>query len=186
LKIAVVSDTHGNTDGLRQAVKNILSGEAVDLFIHLGDDYEDADVFEEFEPGYLRVPGVFGGYYADRWVPNRLVEEFEGWRFLLTHTDVSHANDLPQDPKPEELIARKQVDVVLYGHTHSPELADKNGILFVNPGHLKTNDKKGHPASYAVLDVGRNEIRGRIVELAGGRTLKEIEFEKGSGVERNS
>lgn len=186
MKIAVFSDTHGNTRGLRQAVADILAVEAVDLFIHLGDDYEDADVLEEYEPGYLRVPGVFSGYYADKWVPNRLVEEFEGWRFLLSHTVDSHANDLPDDLKPEQLIAGSRVEVVLYGHTHRPDLTDKNGILFVNPGHLKTEDKKGHPASYAILDVGGNEIRGRIVELAGGTALKEIEFKKGLKDERIS
>jgi putative phosphoesterase len=178
LKIIVVSDTHGNIGGLRQAVRDILSTGDIDLFIHLGDDYDDAGVFEEFEQTYLRVPGVFSSFYADRSVPNRRVEDLQGWRFLLTHTVTSHANDLPDDLKPEALIAGKQVDAVLYGHTHRPELADKNGILFVNPGHLKTEDKKGHSASYAILDISGNEIKGRIVELAGGRTLEEIEFKR--------
>jgi hypothetical protein len=111
-------------------------------------------------------------------VANRVVKEFEGWRFLLSHTDVSHSNDLRGDPKPEELIADKQVDVVLCGHTHRPGLALSDGILFVNPGHLKKDDKKGYAATYAIIDVGGNEIRGTIVELASGGTLEEIEFRR--------
>jgi putative phosphoesterase len=186
LKIAVFSDTHGNVRSLRQAVEGILAAQAVDLFIHLGDDYDDAEVFEEFSHEYIRVPGVFSGYYADRSVPNRRVEELGGWKLLLSHTVDSHANDLSDDLKPEQLIAGGQVDVVLYGHTHRPELTDKDGILFVNPGHLKAEDKKGHPASYAVLDISGNEIRGRIVELAGGAVLKEIEFKRSLKDERIS
>ncbi len=181
MKALVVSDTHSNTDGLRRLVNAVLATESIDLLIHLGDDYDDAEVFEEFSVACLRVPGVFSAYYADRLVPNRRVEDLEGWRFLLSHTVTSHPNDLPDDPKPEALIAGKQVDAVLYGHTHRPELADKNGILFVNPGHLKTKDKKGHSASYAILDISGNEIKGRIVELAGGGTLETIEFKRARG-----
>jgi len=178
LKVLVVSDTHGNTDSLRRLVGAVLPAESIDLLIHLGDDYGDTEVFEEFEQPYLRVPGVFSGYYADRSIPNRRIEDLEGWKFLLSHTVTSHPNDLPDDPKPEALIAGKQVDAVLYGHSHRPELADKNGVLFVNPGHLKTEDKKGHSASYAILDISGNKIKGRIVELASGGTLETIESKR--------
>jgi putative phosphoesterase len=178
VKVLVVSDTHGNTKGLRRLVEEVSAREDIDLFIHLGDDYDDAEVFGESDKAYVRVPGVFSEYYFGESVPNRRVVDLDGWRCLLSHTVTSHANDLPDDLKPEVLVAGKQVDAVLYGHTHIPELAGKNGVLFVNPGHLKTEDKKGHSASYAILDVSGNEIRGRIVELADGRTLEALEFKR--------
>lgn len=176
MTIAVVSDTHGNLAALRRAVSDIRSAHHIDLFIHLGDDYDDAQVFEEFSCDYVRVPGVFSDHYVEGSVPNRVMKEFEGWRFLLSHTRQSHANDLPEDLKPEELIAAKRVDVVLYGHTHTPQLAEENGILFVNPGHLKKEDKKGHAATYAIMDVERNGITVKIVELASGGVLEEVTF----------
>jgi putative phosphoesterase len=178
LRLAIISDTHGNLKGLRKAVGDIIAGNHIDLFIHLGDDYRDAEVFDEFGATYLRVPGVFSDYYVDRSVPNRVIHDIEGWRFLLTHTRRSHVNDLRKDLKPEALIAGKKVDVVLYGHSHIPEIAADNGILFVNPGHLKGDDKKGHDASYAILDIGEDEIGAALVEAGTGRPIKGLTYRR--------
>jgi putative phosphoesterase len=178
LKLAVISDTHGNLRGLRKAVGDIIAGKQADLFIHLGDDYRDAEVFDEFGASYLRVPGVFSDYYVDRSVPNRVIQDLEGWRFLLTHTRRSHINDLRKDPKPEALITGKKIDVVLYGHSHIPEIATDDGILFVNPGHLKGDDKKGHSASYAILDIGDDEITATLVEAGTGRPIKRLRYRR--------
>ena len=176
--VGVVSDSHGNLEALRLAATRMLEADSVDLFIHLGDDFDDALVLEEFDRHYIRVPGVFSDYYQDRAIPNRIIREFEGWRFLLTHTDVSHSNDLPDDLKPEYLIETRQVDVVLHGHTHIPRLEEKHGILFINPGHLKSKDKKGMAPSYAVVEVVPDRIRARIIELESGARVKDIEFRR--------
>ena len=179
MNIAVISDTHGNLDGLRRAIREIMDQQTIDVFVHLGDNYEDAQVFDEFGCTYLNVPGVFSDYYSSRSVPNRLIKEFEGWRFLLTHTLTSHANDLADDPKPEALISEKQVDIVLFGHTHRPELAVKDSILFVNPGHLKEQDKKGFSATYAILNIDSIGINARIIGLGTGNLLNEVIFGRG-------
>jgi putative phosphoesterase len=179
LTLAVLSDSHRNLKGLREVVKAILARQSVDVFIHLGDDFEDAEVFDEFGCDYMRVPGVFSDHYADRSVPNRIITEFEGWRFLLTHTRESHPNDLRGDLKPEEVSGGRAVDVMLYGHSHKPDLTEKDGILFVNPGHLKTSDKKGFGPSYAIIEIDRKTIDAAIVDCASGRSVKEITFRKG-------
>jgi putative phosphoesterase len=178
LKLAIVSDSHRNLDGLREAVKDILSTHKVDLFIHLGDDYDDAAVFDEFGCKYLRVPGVYSNYYADKSVPNRLLKRFNGWKFLLTHTEASHSNDLAVDVKPEGLAEKKQIDVVLYGHSHIPNLEVRDEILLVNPGHLKAEDKKGYPATYAIIDINDASISAMITSVGSGKTLEEIDFKK--------
>jgi putative phosphoesterase len=171
-----MSDTHGNLEGLRAAVREITAREKIDLFIHLGDDYEDAEIFDEFGYAYLRVPGVFHKLYADRRVPNRLLKEFEGWEFMLSHTRESHPHDLADDPKPEHLAASGKVDVLLFGHLHVPSLAAENGVLLVNPGHLKKKDKRGLAPGYAVLDVEPGRIEARLLELGTGAVVKEISF----------
>ncbi len=176
-RIAVVSDTHGNLEGLRAAIRDIASRGRVDLFIHLGDNYEDAEVFDEFCYDYLRVPGVFHDLYADRRVPNRLIERFLGWKFMLSHTHESHPHDLSTDPRPELEAASGNVDVILFGHLHVPLLEVENGVLMVNPGHLKTDDKRGFPPTYALLDVEKGRIEERVLEAGSGTVVKEIVFE---------
>ena len=177
-KAVVVSDTHGNLEGLRAAVREITSKEEIDLFIHLGDDYEDAEVLDEFGYSYLRVPGVFHDLYADATVPNRLVEELEGWKFLISHTHESHPHDLAGDPAPEKLVASGKVDVVLFGHLHMPSIEVRNRVLMVNPGHLKESDKRGFAPTYAVLDVTRERIGVRIIELGSGEVVEKAVFKR--------
>lgn len=177
-KIAVVSDTHGNLEGLRAAVREITSGDKIDLFIHLGDNYEDAEVFDEFEYDYLRVPGVFHDLYADARVPNRLIEKIEGWKFMLSHTHESHPHDIGGDPKPEVLAASGKVDVLLFGHLHVPSIEVRNGVLRVNPGHLMDGDKRGFASSYAILDVSGDRIDAGIIELGSGAVVEEVGFKR--------
>jgi putative phosphoesterase len=177
-KIAVVSDTHGNLEGLRAAVKEIASRDKIDLFIHLGDNYEDSEVLGEFGYDYLRVPGVFHDLYADRRVPNRLIEEVEGWKFMLSHTRESHPHDLSTDPRPELLAASGEVDVLLFGHLHAPSIEVENGVLLVNPGHLKDRDRRGFPPSYAILDVYPGRIEAKILKAETGDVVKEISFKR--------
>jgi putative phosphoesterase len=173
-----VSDTHGNLEGLRQAVREIAGREDVDLFIHLGDNYEDAEVFDEFGYDYIRVPGVFHETYFDQRVPNRLIKEFCGWKFLVSHTNESHPHDLSRDPRPERLMASGEVDVVLFGHLHVPSIEDRGGILLLNPGHLKKKDKHGFQPSYAVLKLLGGRIEAEIIELGTGRVVEEVNFKR--------
>lgn len=177
-KIAVVSDTHGNLEGLRAAVSEITSREKIDLFVHLGDNYEDAEIFDEFEQDYIRVPGVFHDLYTERRVANRIVEELEGWKFMLSHTRESHPHDIPGDPRPEDLLGSGKVDVLLFGHLHVPSIEVRDGVLLVNPGHLKERDKRGFPPSYAVLEVSGGRIDARILELGSGAVVKEVSFKR--------
>mgnify|MGYP000232785559 CR=1 FL=1 len=107
-----------------------------------------------------------------------MVKEFEGWRFLLTHTETSHENDLPTDPKPEELVRAKEVDVVLHGHTHVPRLQLLGSVVFVNPGHLKKSDKKGYPPTYAMITVESGRIEAEVRELYSGKILGRLEVYK--------
>ena len=176
--IAVVSDTHGNLEGLRNAVREITSRYTIDLFVHLGDNYEDAEVFDEFGYDYLRVPGVFHDLYADRRVPNRLVERLAGWTFMLSHTPESHPHDLSGDPRPEALQASRKIDVLLFGHLHVPSIEVEKGVLRVNPGHLKDGDKRGFASTYALLDVGKDLIKARIIRAGSGDIVKELGFKR--------
>jgi len=96
-----------------------------------------------------------------------------GYRILFTHTQSAHQNDLPGDPEPEDLAARREVDIVAFGHTHVPEIRCEGGVLWVNPGHLKDRDKKGHGPSFAVLDLDPEEVRVRLVDLKSGVVFEE-------------
>lgn len=175
MKIGLLSDTHKQIVNLNEAVE-FLKTLGVDVITHLGDDYTDID--EIGESNVVRVPGVFSDAYQDTSIPNRMIARFDGWCILLSHTITSHDNDLPDDLKPEELIEKKKVDAVFYGHTHIPDIKQDKGIVFINPGHLRDEDKKGFPPTFGFVHVKQGTIVVRLYSLKTKEIYKEETFTK--------
>ena len=163
MKIGVMGDSHGNVGYVRRAAECMME-EGVEYIVHLGDDYYDAYVLDVLPTNVIKVPGVYEAIYQDTSVPNRLVEDIAGLKVLITHTRDSHRNDLPQDKKPEEYIANRKVDMVLFGHSHYFYSSLEGGILMVNPGHLRAEDKMGE-ATLAVLDINDRDVEVRILNM---------------------
>ncbi len=162
MKIGVMSDSHGNIDYVRQAAEYMMEAE-VGYIIHLGDDYYDARILDSLPTKVIKVPGVYEAVYRDASVPNRLVENIAGLEVMITHTKDSHRSDLPQDKIPEEYIVSRKVAIVLFGHSHSFCAKLKGGVLMVNPGHLRTEDKKGE-ATFVLLDIN-NDVTVTILNM---------------------
>ncbi len=174
-KIGVFSDTHRHIANLSQGI-DFLKELGVSLFIHLGDDYTDMD--DTGERDFIRVPGVYCDAYQAKNVENRIIKNITGWRLLLTHTLQSHPNDLPEDPDPDELIRLRKVDVVLFGHTHVPEIRHEEPIIFFNPGHMKNEDKRGNPATFGFVELTIDTMLARIYRLRDHSVLMEERFRK--------
>jgi hypothetical protein len=169
MRLGLVSDSHGELANLREAAKKLRAEWQVDIIAHLGDEWPDADVLREHNGlAIIQVPGVYGEYYQDPAIINRVLREINGYRILFTHTRDAHANDLPGDPDPAELAGRGEVDIVAYGHTHIPEVELKGKVLWVNPGHLKKQDKKGLAPSFGVVDLEADRVTVHLVDLNSG------------------
>lgn len=178
MKIGVVGDTHENIGYLKEAVNWLIENYQIDVIIHLGDNYDDTKILENMSIKLFRVPGVFDRHYKELDIPNRLIEEFGEWKVLITHTQDSHQNDLPSDIKPEEVIKKKEVNMVFYAHTHIPKIEEKEGILFLNPGHLKKEDKKGYSPSFGVVELFKEKAKISIIDLGTKREISSSTFYK--------
>ena len=49
----------------------------------------------------------------------------------------------------------KDADVVIYGHTHCPQITYVDDIAIVNPGSISYPRQEGRKPSYLVIDVDR-------------------------------
>ena len=120
MKIGLISDTHGL---VRREALLALAG--VDRIIHAGD-IGGADVIEALS-GIAPVDAVRGNNDKDPWgakLPAWLALEFEGVSIHVLH-DVK---EMDVDP------AAAGFRVVIAGHSHKPVVAERDGVLFVNPG----------------------------------------------------
>ena len=166
--VGVVSDSHGNRKGLLRLAKR-LQGLKVGTVVHLGDDYRDLAVLAGEGFQVLAVPGAYCPEYG-RWdIPNRLVVELAGVKLLLTHTPERHRLDLADDPDPQD--PEPGVRLVLYGHTHHPRLENRGGVLWINPGHLKDRQDRGHPPTFAVMRLSPGGVEVEIRRLQDGALI---------------
>jgi uncharacterized protein len=120
MKIGLISDTHGL---VRPEALQTLAG--VDRIIHAGD-VGGANVIEALS-GIAPVDVVRGNNDKDPWgakLPSWLALEFEGVGIHVLH-DV---NEMDVD------AAAAGFHVVIAGHSHKPVVAERDGVLFVNPG----------------------------------------------------
>ncbi|MEW6557029.1 MAG: YfcE family phosphodiesterase [Elusimicrobiota bacterium] len=156
MKIGLISDTHGNIDYLTEAVERLLNDYGVETLVFLGDECEDIEPVKNMFKEVIWVPGVFCSHYKDKNIPHRLIKEFDKVKILITHTPSSHPNDFNDDIKPENV---KDIDMVFYGHTHIPKIEEKENVIWVNPGHLKREDKRGANPSFGIVDFEKKEIK---------------------------
>ena len=173
LMMGVVSDSHGNTELLRRVGLHMAKELGVSVIAHLGDEHTDVEVLSDLDVELITVPGVFHRDYTDGGVKNRIIRTFHEWKLMLSHTDTPHRNDMPDDPDPQKAVDSRQIDVLLFGHTHLPVIEVRNGVLCVNPGNLKEDDKK-HTPTYAVLAIEEDQIEVTLYDAFSNAALRSI------------
>lgn len=138
--VGVISDTHGL---MRPGALEALRG--ADFIIHAGD-VGDAIVLEQLEtiaPVHAVRGNVDFGALGERLPEDALVS------WCGKHIYVYHIlEDLPLDP------AAAGIHAVVYGHSHKPDISEKNGVLYFNPG-------SAGPRRFALpISVGRFTLEG--------------------------
>lgn len=143
MRIAVMSDTHGNIKLFQEVIDFAVEELKVKAFWHLGDNYADCDKVDLRGRYIVRVPGIYHPGYRNGSIDHTISIPLEPYNFLLTHS---------QDDARGMALADS--NVILHGHTHSPKAAvDHRGRLYLNPGHLKAKRDRGYDASFMVITL---------------------------------
>lgn len=157
MRIAVFSDTHGFLQSIDTALE--IAG-PVDLVFHAGDISSDADYIREAYR--YRVYGVSGNCDTFSDYPGERLVKLEGKKILITH---GHAYRVKYGY--DKLLNRAKelsADVVVFGHTHCPEIIKAKGILIINPGSLAL-PRRGKRPTFGILEISEGEIKSSINEL---------------------
>jgi putative phosphoesterase len=151
MKIGVISDTH--VTSLAELPEKLLQALAeVDMIIHAGD-FVSREVLEGLK-GLGEVKAVQGNMDSaelKRILPERELLVIEGKRIGIIH---GWGSPYGIDDRVGKMF--KEVDAIVYGHSHYSQNEVKNGVLFFNPG--KARD------SFGILTVGQ-KISGQIIKL---------------------
>lgn len=139
--VGLISDTHGL---LRPQAVAALSG--VEHILHAGDvgRPDILDALREIAP----VSAVRGNADYGAWaeaLPSDAVISIAGHDLYMLHD----LNDIQVDPGAAGLAA------VISGHTHKPLIAERHGVLYVNPGSAGPR-RFSLPVSIAFLRLDGN------------------------------
>lgn len=154
LRIGLISDTHGR---LRPEVFDIFAG--VDRIVHAGD-VGDPDILIELG-AIAPVTAVWGNvdYELRSTLPERTVFELGG-----ISVGVIHGQQFGS-PRPA-LVAGEfpDADLIVFGHSHRPEIERLSGALVVNPGSAGPPRFK-LPVTVAIATIG-DTVTAEIIQIS--------------------
>ncbi len=158
LRLGVISDTHGVSPAIDLALHAI--GE-VDAYLHLGDVTSDAERISKVT--CKTVHAVRGNCDAASAVPLELVLELEGMKLLLMH---GHRYEV--DAYSTYAARQRAIELgcgaLIYGHTHIPQLVQRDGIIVINPGS-PARPRGGAKRSCAVIELESGTLRCKLLPL---------------------
>ena len=152
MRIGVFSDSHGDISAARRFFDSLAP---LDALFHLGDYAADGEKLSKlFSCPVYAVRGNCD-FRSDE--PSERVVDLGGKRFLLLH---GH-----QYYYAEAMLYRGEevhADMVLYGHTHMPDLSADGPRLLLNPGSL-SRPRGGSVESCALILLEGRDLTVRFV-----------------------
>ena len=149
--IGVISDTHGR---MRENALNELKGS--DIIIHAGDigSLEVLDALKNIAPVYAVKGNTDKGSWSGS-LPLTQVVEAEG-KFIYVIHDIG---TMDLEPKAAG------IDIVVYGHSHSPKKEERNGVLYFNPGSAGPK-RFNLPICLGRIEIKDDSINAELVDLS--------------------
>ena len=160
MRILVLSDSHVDTvDLLPRRIVDELAG--ADLVVHAGD-YTGGALLEE-----LRRSGNFKGVHGNM-DPPEIKRELPALETIITgdhRIGICHpAEGGPPFGIEDRIRARfKDVDAIIFGHTHRTKNERKGGLLYFNPGSA-TGTFPASAKTFGIITVGK-DVSGEIVRV---------------------
>lgn len=149
MKILIVSDTHRRDENYFKVLEKV---KPIDMLIHCGDaEGSEVEISQSAECPAEIVVGN-NDFFSD--LPREREFVIGKYSIWVTH---GHNYYVSMDNKTikEEAVA-KNVDIVMYGHTHKPVIDIEEKIIAINPGSLTYPRQEGRKPSYIIMEIHEN------------------------------
>jgi putative phosphoesterase len=157
--IGILSDTHDNLVYVRKAI-DLFNERRVEYVIHAGD-YTSPFTLKLFKELKCPYVGIFGNNDGDKLL---LQERAEGRIRNQPYVFTLHERKIVvmhEHFVADALADSGHYDLVVYGHTHAPDIRKVKNALVVNPGEVSTYLYGKSTVALVDLDT----MNGKIVEL---------------------
>jgi putative phosphoesterase len=162
MQIAIISDTH-MPRGARAIPEACLQRcREADVILHAGDllDMPVLEMLRELGPPLHAIHGNVDSAAVRAVLPARLEIELSGVRIGMVHAP---------GPANGRLAALRaafpRCDAVVFGHTHMPEHAERDGFQIFNPGSPTERRRAPvHTMGAATIEAGRIAFELHVVQ----------------------
>ena len=134
MKIGIISDTHDHIDNIKIFV-GIFKENSVELILHAGDVCSPF-VLESFRGAGCPMKISFGNNDGDRPLLIKWGSDFAEF-FSRPHSFDIGGKYIALMHEPDfldEVVSCGKYDLVVYGHTHSPDTRVEGSTRVINPG----------------------------------------------------
>ena len=148
MRILIVSDTHRHDQNLKEV---LLRAGPIDRLIHLGDAEGSEDYIRQIANCPVNIVRGNNDFYCD--LPRE--EEFTLGRYkvLITHGHYYYVSLNMQEIMRQ--AKARNMDIVMFGHTHRPLIKFEDGIAFLNPGSISYPRQEGRKPSFIIMEIDK-------------------------------
>ncbi|MGD2080966.1 MAG: metallophosphoesterase [Nitrospirota bacterium] len=157
--LGIISDTHDDMQQIKRVV-DLFNSRGVSEVVHAGD-FVSPFTFEILGDLGAGFRGIFGNNDGDRLLLREksgdrisaqpYLFELGGKKIALVHEPAS----------VDALAASGRFDLVVYGHTHTPDVRRTNGALVVNPGKVA----RLHKGRSTAVMLDTEKMEPEVIEL---------------------
>lgn len=146
MRVLIVSDTHGNHRNLDKVLKRVGK---IDMLLHMGD-VEGGEYYIEATAGCpVHIVSGNNDFFSD--LPCEQELQIGKYKVLMTH---GHSYYVSMNTERLKQAARERgVDMVMYGHTHRPDIDTSDDVIVINPGSLSYPRQMGRKGSYILMEI---------------------------------
>ena len=162
-KIGIISDTHIPSRQSKLPKKVFSAFKGVDMILHAGD-FESAsvaDALEEIAPLKAVSGNMCWPEIHERFPPIQ-VFTIEKLTIGLTH---GSGGPVDSQIRVKRLFSDHKPDIIVSGHTHTPNAEIKDGILFLNPGS-PTDKRFAKTNSILLLIINKESYEYEFIQVS--------------------
>lgn len=150
MKVLIVSDSHGRSFYLERAILNV---SPMDYIIHLGDIEGEEEYLRDIAPCPVFIVAGNNDFFSKE--PKEELIQLGNYRILLTH---GHKHNVYGGAEVLKKVGSDNgADIVMYGHTHIPNLDLRDDVWLVNPGSISLPRQEGRKPSYILMEIDQNQ-----------------------------
>lgn len=146
MKILIVSDTHGRHENFDKVLERVGK---IDMLIHMGDVENGEDYIEAVADCPVHMVSGNNDFFS--YLPKE--EEFMigKYKVFITH---GHYYYVSMDTRMLKQECRERnADIVMYGHTHRPDIDERDDVTVINPGSLSYPRQEGRRPTYIIMEI---------------------------------